>query len=1288
MSGPLTAEGRGGLERLVGRARARLEEDLAAQASGRFGIDVDGSVADEKELRLDRAGLADRREVVEVVRFLESEGRSSAEAVVRLIREAVFTHLNRLVAIRIAEALGMLPPSLAEGERSQGYLDVRELAPLLANDDTNGYWAYLGLCGDELAADVPSLFDPRNPLLALAPSAAALRDLVGLFADPASGDLWSASDCLGWAYQFFNNAEDRRRARYRDDGSPKAPESSQDLAVRNQFFTPGYVVDFLVQNSLGRRLMDADPGSPLLDDLPLLVDPPVEPGARLDLAEVSVLDPACGSGHFLLGAYDLLERAWQHAGVAPEESAPSIIGSLWGIDIDLRCVQVASAALLLRARRSCPLGQLPRPNIICARSLPATATGLDELVERLDPPKRVLLNALAGLLEQAPVLGPLLQVEEPIEDVIRGSIAGSSSGALAAAVDPETIARLRDDLLEELRAVAASTTATPAERLLVAEAGDAVRFVMALLHRYDAVLQNPPFGNPVPDTRRYLKSSYGWIPAQNYDLLAAFVGRGVQLCKPGQGYLGVITSRACMFLKTFESWRERILLGYRLVTMADLGHGVMEQALVEAAAYVLSAEPAEPAHQATFIRLLRDVDRPAGLAAAVGAHRENADDERIFQVALSDLRTVPGWPVAYWMGAALRRLFADHPALEGHGAEVRVGLQTGDNFRFIRAFWEVDPSVISHSRAETYAGKRWVPYAKGGEYSPYWADIHLVVNWQDDGELLRSQDGSVLLNTQYYFRPGLTWPSRTASGLGIRVLPGGVAFDTKGPSAFPGEDPLATLGWLNARIVQACMNAMVAAGDEVTSGGAARSYDVGLIQKLPWIDSVGPDSEISAFVARIVHLRRLDDLHEESTRLFRAPRTMPALMAGSDLTDAAEYAAATVGARDLRVIEATYHLEQRIHFLADLAPEAEAYLDVEVGPHPAGYSTGSLDEEELCRLLAEPISNVIGEITERRGGARAVANLTYFADRRLEVIAHGLQRSPVQIEEFRRERRILPDGELERAAASVLSYLVGLAFGRWDVRLATDSEPDIGDLFDSVPVHPPGMLLDDGHPARTAPDGYDLDLPPEQLLLDQPGHQWDIVGRVMASASTLVDDAEQLVDDLMSHLDGRDLRHQLRRHFFKEHLTRYSKSRRKAPIYWPLYTPSRGWGVWVYAPSLRRETLYAVEAAATARLQSAQSEISRLLRIVSGDVSGPSARQAASALESEQQLFEELTSFRREAERVAALGWEPDLDDGIVLCAAPLADLFGAWPEAAKQRKHIRDGKYPWASVAQWSDEL
>ena len=749
MTDALTADQRSKLGRLIGRGRVLLEHDLATQASGRFGIDQDGAVAAESTLRLDEAGLAVRREIVEVVEYLRSEGDSAHDAVARLLREAVFTHLNRLVAIRIAEALELLPESLAQGDRSQGYRDVRELAPPLATDETNGYWTYLRLCGDELARDVPNLFDPRNPLLALSPSPTALDNLVELFADSSATDLWTAPDCLGWTYQFFNTAEERRAMRE----ASQAPRDSRELAVRNQFFTPRYVVDFLVQNSLGRRLLDAEPTSPLIEDLNLLVDPPIDKGHPVELQDVAVLDPACGSGHFLLAAYDLLERAWQRNGVPPSDAAEHIVRSLWGIDVDPRCAQVAAAAILLRARRSQPTGFLPRPNIACARSLPATSTGFEETLGHLGAPHQDLIKILAQVLEDAPLLGPLLRVQEAMDAEIRASITGSSHGGLAEAIDPKVIEETQNELLTGLKAVANAITATPAERLFAASASDAVRFVIALLQRYDVVLQNPPFGEPIPETKAYLKAAYNWIPHQDCNLFAAFVGRGLELCRPGVGYVGAITSRTGMFLKSFEAWRKTILLGHHLVTLADLGDDVMEQALVEAAAYVLGNKRKAPKRQTTFIRLLKDTNRASELATAVKAHRSREWNNRIVEASLEELGTIPGSPIAYWISPAIRRLFTNNPSIEGLAGDVRTGLTTGYDFRFVRAFWEVNPSDIARSRKETKLGKNWVPFAKGGEYSPYYADIHLVVNYGTDGRSLRAYTGSVIRNPQYYFRP-------------------------------------------------------------------------------------------------------------------------------------------------------------------------------------------------------------------------------------------------------------------------------------------------------------------------------------------------------------------------------------------------------------------------------------------------------------------------------------------------------------------------------------------------------
>jgi hypothetical protein len=175
---------------------------------------------------------------------------------------------------------------------------------------------------------------------------------------------------------------------------------------------------------------------------------------------------------------------------------------------------------------------------------------------------------------------------------------------------------------------------------------------------------------------------------------------------------------------------------------------------------------------------------------------------------------------------------------------------------------------------------------------------------------------------------------------------------------------------------------------------------------------------------------------------------------------------------------------------------------------------------------------------------------------------------------------------------------------------------------------------------------------------------------------------------MLEIVEGKSVRDHLRRQFFKDHLARYSKSRRKAPIYWHLSVPSKGWGVWLYAPALTRETLYVVASEAARRERLGAEAMTRLQREQQQGGAGRSPKKVALELDAEEKLSEELRRFRAEAERVAGLGWEPDLDDGLVLCSAPLANLFPLWPEAKATRTLLRDGEYEWATVARWSSQL
>lgn len=1306
----LTPEECGALDRVVSTLRKLLERELRRVLEGTFGIKAGlDSPEDEARLSLSPDQLEARRELVELWEALGGDAGL-------LVRQAAFTHTNRLIAVRVAEAMRLLPESLARGRRSSGFRDLLEVAPLLGSDDDAGYWEYLRLCGDELAHDVPRLFDPRNPLLALRPPPSVIDDLVELLRPddlgvPSDrGPAWAAPDTFGWTYQFFNSDEERAGMRRE---SPQ-PANSRELAVRNQFFTPNYVVRFLVHNSLGRRLVEAGVHE-LVDELEYLVDPPTASGEPLNLQDVKVLDPACGSGHFLLGAFDVLERAWIHRGVPPAEAAASIVQSLWGIDIDARAAQVAAAAVMFRARRHCSDGDLPTPNIVCARSVPGGPAGRAELLASVDLSRRDFLAELVDQLDRAPELGSLLKVD----DLLRGDAArrmafgGGRQLATARMLKPAPnavslldagieagtldVGAIVDEVLAVAQAAADLVTSTPTERVLAAEGGDALRLVQALSHRYDAVLMNPPFGEPIPNTKPYLKAAYPWIPTRDYNLFAAFVGRGLELSN-ASGYLGAITSRAGMFLTTFERWRKEVLLGNDLTVLADLGHKVMHDALVEAAAYVVRPGRKRHSQPATFIRLLREPPerRPDALRTVCLHRREDTLDERVFRVATNAFEAVPGAPIAYWVRSEIRRFFSDYPQLEGHAADVRVGLQTGDDFRFVRAFWEVPPSRIARGRDETFTGKRWVPFAKGGEYSPFWGDIHLLLDYERDGSQLRGFPGARPQNLLYFFRQGVTWPRRTASGFSPRVLPRGCAFADKGPAAITRGDPLSVLAWLTSQTASAALAIQLGAADETSSGGASKSYEVGLVARLPWPGQLNDNKRVADLTRHITLLRRGLDAFDETCREFHSPVEVFQESARSMVSDRWAHYEQQI----LDVLNLSVDLESEVLETSG-AKDAADFVEEEMGNHPASLPRTSLPAgTDLDGLMALPMERLISAAAERGGNLRVLTQKNYVADRRIEVLAHAFGVHPEVIIAARRASGVLPPEHVQQTALGIASYLVGCAFGRWDVRIGRDpstAPPTSDDPFSPVPVCPPGMLVGpDGFPAQGAPTAYPLRFTDHRVLVDEPGHPADLASAVEAAAGALVEDPREMLDELMRLLGFAEVRAYLSKRFFKDHLSRYSKSRRRAPIYWPLTTASRRWTVWVYAPVLSREAIYAVAAHADRRLNAAEAEIRRMESAqLQASTPGSSThdpglvRSLAGRLDTERRLSEELRGFRRVVTRVAESEWAPNLDDGIVLCAAPFAEVFPDWPkELADTRKQLRAGRFNWSCVHHYRDVL
>ena len=424
------------------------------------------------------------------------------------------------------------------------------------------------------------------------------------------------------------------------DESP-APRNSRELAVRNQFFTPRYVVEFLVDNTVARTWSEMHPATSLLQTCDYFVPSVDERPARpiKDPRDFRVLDPACGSGHFLLYAFTILEAMYRDswecglaAEDAPEQSLrdtyptrseldlaiPTLIleRNLFGIEIDPRAAQIAALALWLRAQRSWSQAgisaskrpQIRRTGIVVAEPMPGDPAVVDEFARILDPPLLgTLFRQIVNSVTLAGDMGYLLRAEVEIED----AIAQARATFVAQRLHPQALPGLDCDskggthdfagldediffieaehrLLEALATYV--STAQGAQnalrRMFADDAAQGVALLELLRERYDVVLMNPPFGAGSLRAKEFFDKAY---PRTKNDVYAAFVERGIEFLVP-HGMLGAITSRTGFFLSSFQKWREEIILDTAPpLIFADLGQGVLDGAMVEVASYVLEA---------------------------------------------------------------------------------------------------------------------------------------------------------------------------------------------------------------------------------------------------------------------------------------------------------------------------------------------------------------------------------------------------------------------------------------------------------------------------------------------------------------------------------------------------------------------------------------------------------------------------------------------------------------------------------------------------------------------------
>jgi hypothetical protein len=662
------------LRRAVEEMRRTLERDVTEQLEGTYGITAErqganGTTPVRLEAADEVATLREypqrRQERLEIEAAIRHEATKTpglakgiedlAGGVARFAREAAFTSLNRLAALKLMEARGMLRPSIGQGPQSSGFREFQMVSPELQRAHADGgYRLYLELLFDDVSAEIAVLFDRSTPQSHLFPTPLALFAVLERLNDPELAVVWDEDETIGWIYQYFTPKEQREQARKES----AAPRNSYELAFRNQFYTPRYVVEFLSDNTLGRTWWEMRQGRTALADtcsymvrrkhaiflgpgeaVPTTDDDitteHVAHRAKKDPREIRVLDPACGSGHFLLYCFGLLqtiyEEAYDDADLGPKlqreqpdraafgRQVPALIlrHNLHGIDIDLRATQIAALALWLRAQRAyaelaIPPQQRPRitkGNLVCAEPMPGEYPLLEEYLGAIELPLADLVKQVWLDMQLAAEAGSLLRIERAMEEkvdqarhrafvrrpYVRAGLPGMEQPVRVelpglASSDAEGFwAQAEEKLLAALEDYAnrATNGQTTQRQLFADDAAHGFAFIDLCRQRYDVVLMNPPFGETSRPSKAYIEKTY---PRTKNDLYAAFVECWLDRLIP-HGLLGAITSRTGFFLSSFQKWREEILLREARVTvMADLGQGVLDTAMVETAAYVLERQ--------------------------------------------------------------------------------------------------------------------------------------------------------------------------------------------------------------------------------------------------------------------------------------------------------------------------------------------------------------------------------------------------------------------------------------------------------------------------------------------------------------------------------------------------------------------------------------------------------------------------------------------------------------------------------------------------------------------------
>lgn len=744
--------------------------------------------------------------------------RAGAEEGLEHLRDrAAYTWFNRIAAVRYMEVHDFLPSRVrmftrpaADGSWELGSQAVDEaldvviegadpvrIAELKQAGEDGPLFRYLFLaqCA-ELSGCLPGVFQPVDACMALLLPANLMDPdgVIGRMVGDIPEEDWEKNvQVLGWMYQYYNS--EVKDAFF----ASKAKETPDTIGPATQLFTPDWIVRYMVQNSLGRLWMLNNPASPLRDEMEYYIEPDEAHEDFIQISgpeDISLCDPACGSGHILVYAFELLSKMYLERGYR-EREIPGLVLSknLHGMEIDRRAAQIARLALAM-----------------CARELDRRFFG-------------------RGVQADIAVLAPVALGEG---DVPHGSALEKRKDLVDALAHLDEVGSLLAPGEDDLAAIRDAIALTGADGLFGSSSKERLQRALdtceTLARRHDCVVANPPYMGSSsfgPFMSKWVKKNY---PDVKSDLCTCFIERGFSLTKD-RGYAAMVTMQSWMFLGSFEKMRSSLIGSKSILSMLHLGPRAFDAIggeVVNVTADVVYNGRA--ACEGAYVRLVdingSDAKRQKALEA-IG----NPDCGRLYRRDAETFKQIPGTPIAYWASEVTYEAFSANEKIREHAWGCN-GMTTGENDRFLRLWFEVGSSsseYCSSSAAEAKrSGATWFPYNKGGDFRKWYGNEEWVIDWKDDGKRARDYGHLVPRSQKYMFLPEITWSIISSGKAAFRYKDKGHLFDVAGLCLFPNEEKadLSLLAFCNSSVAQSFLSFLC----------PTLNFEVGGVCSMPFVD--------------------------------------------------------------------------------------------------------------------------------------------------------------------------------------------------------------------------------------------------------------------------------------------------------------------------------------------------------------------------------------------------------------------------------------------------------------------